>query len=142
MSLQYQRCSRTCLELSLYQKRKMLLERDSEGLKSYLECLRGVSCLIGKSLGSCLIGKWGRSLGIQYAFRVLIVLLLSFSPWLLTVVILRIGKGLFEGLTDLLLWSEWLTDSLLQSSNVLLSLERVLGQLVPMSCRFRGSPSI
>src|SRR6266436_4388032 len=152
MSLQYQRCSRMCLELSLYQKRKMLLARDSEGSKSYLERLRGVSCLIGKSLGSCLIGKRGRSLGIRCFFRGLIVFLLSLSFWLLTVSPSWVGKGLFGGLTDLLLRSEWLTDLLLRSEgltdpllwsdSVLRDLEHVLGQLVPMSCRFRGSLSI
>src|SRR6266478_1220440 len=110
----------------------MLLERDSEGSKSYLECLRGVSCSIEKSLGSCLIGKRGRSLGIQYFFQVLVVLLLSSSFQLLTVPQLRIGKELLKGMTDLLLWSD----------NVSQGLERVPGQLVPMSCRFRGSLSI
>src|SRR6266446_7173454 len=130
-----------CLELSLYQKRKMLLEQDSEGSKSYLERLRGVSCSIGKSLGSCLIGKRGRSLGIRYIFQVLIVFLLCFSFLLLTVPLSWIGKGLFEGLTDLLLQSERLTDLLLWSDNVLRDLERVPDQLIPMSCRFWDSPS-
>src|SRR6266404_2489170 len=120
----------------------MLLEWDSEGSKSYLERLRGVSCSIGKSLGSCLIGKRGRLLGIQCVFRVLIVLLLSVSFWLLTVPFLWIGKGLFEGLTDPLLRSEWLTDLLLRSGNVLRGLGRVPGQLVPRSCHFWDSPSI
>src|SRR6266436_1554499 len=142
MSLQYQRCSRMCLELSLYQKRKMLLEQDSEGSKSYLERLRVVSCSIGKSLGSCLIGKWGRSLGIRCVFRVLIVLLLSFLSRSLTVLASWIGKGLLEGLTDLLLQSGQLTDPLLWSGNASQVLEHVLGQLVPMSCHSRGSPSI
>src|SRR6266403_485700 len=103
------------MELSLYRKWKMLLERDSEGSKSYLERLRGVSCSIGKSLGSCLIGKRGRSLGIRYVFRGLIVPLLR---------------------------SEWLTDPLLRSGNASPGLEHVLDQLVPMSCRFLGNPSI
>src|SRR6266481_4469769 len=116
-----------CLELSLYRKRKMLLEWDSEGLKSYLERLRGVSCSIGKFLGSCLIGKRGRSLGIRYVFRVLIVFLLCFS---------------FLLLTDPLLRSERLTDPLLWSSNISQDLGHVPGQLAPMSCHFRGSLSI
>src|SRR6266436_6778349 len=115
----------------------MLLEQDSEGSKSYLERLRGVSCLIGKSLGSCLIGKRGRSLGIRCVFQVQIVLLLSCLFWLLTVLPSWIGKGLSEGLTDLLLRNEGLTDPLLRSGNVSRGLERVPGQLVPMSCHFR-----
>src|SRR6266403_3207447 len=131
-----------CLELSLYRKRKMLLERDSEGSKSYLERLRGVSCSIGKSLGSCLIGKRGRSLGIQYFFQVLVVLLLSSLFQLLTVPQSRIGKELLKGLTDLLLRSERMTDLLLRSDNVSQGLECVPGQLVPMSCHFQGSLSI
>src|SRR6266436_4613368 len=142
LSLQYQRCSETCVELSLYRKRKMLLERDSEGSKSYLERLRGVSCSIGKSLGSCLIGKRGRSLGIRYVFWMQIVLLLSLSSLLLTVPLLWIGKGLLEGLTDLVLRSVWLTVLLLRSGNTLRDPEHVLGQLVPMSCHFQGTPSI
>src|SRR6266403_5520978 len=131
-----------CVELSLYRKRKMLLEQDSEGSKSYLERLRGVSCLIGKSLGSCLIGKRGRSLGIRCVFRVLIVLLLTSSFLLLTVPFLWIGKGLTECLTDPLLRSEQLTDSLLWSDNALRDVVHVPGQLVPMSCHFQGNPSI
>ena len=46
----------------------MLCEQGSEGSKSYLERLRGVSFLIGKSFGRRLIGKQGRSLGIQWGF--------------------------------------------------------------------------
>src|SRR6266403_4384134 len=110
----------------------MLLERDSVGSKSYLERLRGVSCSIGKSLGSCLMGKRGRLLGIRCVLRVLIVFLLTSSFLLLTVLFSWIGKGLFDCLTDPLLWSD----------SVLRDLERVPGQLVPMSCHFQGSPSI
>jgi len=72
----------------------MLLEQDSEGSKSYLERLRGVSCSIGKSLGRCLIGKQGRSLGIQCVLGVLTVFLLTLSFLLLTVPLLCIGKAL------------------------------------------------
>src|SRR6266436_6009923 len=111
----------------------MLLEWDLEGSKSYLERLRGVSCSIGKR---------GRSLGIRCVFRVRIVLLLSSSSWLLTVPLLQIGKESFEGLTDLLLWSEWLTDPLLRSGNALRDPQHVLDQLAPMSYHFWGSPSI
>ncbi len=42
----------------------MLFVLDSEGSKSKLDHLRGVSSLRGKSLGRRLIGKWGRLLGI------------------------------------------------------------------------------
>ena len=54
-----------CFKLSLYWKQKILLEWDSEGSKSYLECLSRVRFSMGKSLGRCLIGKWGRLLGIR-----------------------------------------------------------------------------
>src|SRR6266403_754491 len=110
----------------------MLLERGSEGSKWYLEGLRGVRCLIGRALGGGLMGKRGRSLGIRYVSRVLIVFFLCLSFLLLTDPPSRIGKGLFEGLTDLLL----------QSSNVSQGLGHVPGQLVPMSCHFQGSLSI
>ncbi len=66
----------------------MLLERDSEGSKLYLDRLRGVSCSIGKSLGRRLIGKWGRLLGIRCVFGVLTVFLLTLSLLLLTVLLL------------------------------------------------------
>src|SRR6266446_2423369 len=119
----------------------MLLERDSEGSKSYLEHLRGVSCSIGKFLGSCSIGKRGRSLGIRYYFQGLIVFLLSLSFWLLTVLRNKWLTDLLlrsERLTDPLLQSERLTDLLLRSDSILRGLEHVLGQPVPMSCCFRG----
>ncbi len=88
------------------------------------------------------MGKRGRLLGIRCVFQVWIILLLSSSSWLLTVSLLWIGKGLFEGLTDLLLWNGRLIDLLLRSGNALRGLERVPGQLVPMSYRFWDSPSI
>ena len=46
----------------------MLLERDSAGLKSYLDHLSRVRSLMGKSFGRHLIGKWGRLLGIRWGF--------------------------------------------------------------------------
>ena len=88
------------------------------------------------------MGKWGRLLGIQCVFWVQIVFLLSLSLLLLTVPPLWIGKGLSVGLTDPLLWNEQLTELLLWSGNVLRGLEHVPGQLAPMSCHFRDTPSI
>ena len=46
----------------------MLCEWGSVGSKLYLEHLSRVSFSIGKSFGRCLIGKWGRSLGIRCSF--------------------------------------------------------------------------
>ncbi len=72
---------------------------------------------MGKSFGSCLIGKRGRSLGIRCVFGLLVVLLLTplLSP--LTDAFPWIGKGLFLSLTVPLLRSGWLTDPLLQSGS-------------------------
>ncbi len=72
----------------------MLRERDSVGSKSYLERLRGVSCLIGKSLGRHSMAKQGRSLGIRCSFGVLVRFLLSLLLLLLTDLFLLIGKAL------------------------------------------------
>src|SRR6266478_2522465 len=91
-------------EPSLYRKRKMLWERGSEGSKSYLERLRGVRSLIGKSFGSCLIGKRGRSLGIRWrvgvefvGFLYAIGMMLSDAlSWLLTVGRLRMTERLLR----------------------------------------------
>ena len=85
----------------------MLWERGSEGSKSYLERLRGVRFLVGKSFGRRLIGKQGRSLGIRWRFEALFEGFLYVLGRVLT-------EGLFSWLTDVGLR---MTDAVLRIDN-------------------------
>ncbi len=84
----------------------MLWERGSEGSKSYLERLRGVRSLRGKSLGRRLIGKRGRSLGIRWRVGALFVGFLY-----------ELGMVLTDAL------SLWLTDAELRMTDVVLRID-------------------